>query len=77
MSDYFSTPQAIRARKARSCIYCAEPINVGDRYTRQSGVFEGSWFTSHYHHECFDDLTESGDREFTPYSNERPQSFAN
>ena len=76
MSDYFSDPQTICARKTRPCIYCAESINAGDHYTRQSGVFEGSWFTSHYHHECYEDLREICMDEFTPYSNERPQRGA-
>lgn len=72
MSDYFSVPQTIRARKTRPCIYCSETINAGDRYWRQSGIFEGSWFTSHYHTECLAELDASDEKEFTPYSNERP-----
>lgn len=73
MSNHFWSPQTIRARKSRRCIYCGEAISVGQDYTRQSVVFEGDWFTNHYHHECYDDLSECDEREFMPYSNDRPE----
>ena len=76
MSDFNNASTQHKARVKRPCIYCAEPINKGDIYTKQTGVWEGDWFTSHYHGECFQDLCDSGDGEFTPYSNERPERAA-
>ncbi len=75
MSDYFSDPKTIRARKTRRCIYCGEAISVGHNYTRQSGVFEGDWFTNHYHPECYDDPSDLDELEFTPYNNDRPEAI--
>jgi len=72
MSDFYNPSSQHKCRVLRSCIYCAEPISIGAIYTKQTGVFEGSWFTNHYHPECFDDMIASCDGEFTPYSNERP-----
>jgi hypothetical protein len=71
MSNFYKAAKARKARKQRPCIFCAEPINKGDEYTFQSGNYEGSWYDNHFHHECFDDFIDSGDGEFTPYSNER------
>ena len=73
MSDFLNAPKERKSQIARKCIYCAELILVGSVYTYQRGLFEGKWFGSHYHPECFADLCESGDTEFTPYSNERPK----
>lgn len=72
MSDFFNDPTQHRSRRNRPCIYCGEPINKGDVYTNQTGRYDGEWQTNHYHQECFQDLCDSGDREFCPYSNERP-----
>lgn len=73
MSDFINNPQEYRtARKAHKCTYCAETINAGDRYVFQTGVYEGQWYASKMHPECWDDMVDSGDGEYTPYSNERP-----
>ena len=72
MSDFFHPKTEHRSRIDRTCIYCAEKINKGDWYTKQTGVWEGDWFTNHFHDECFKDLCDNGDDEFCPYSNERP-----
>lgn len=74
MSDFFNPSTQHKCRVTRSCIYCAEPIEKGEFYTKQTGVWEGSWFTNHFHDECFKDLCDIGEGEFTPYSNERPST---
>jgi len=72
MSDFYNDSVIRTARKDHKCTYCAELINKGDTYTYQKGNYEGSWFESKMHHECFDDMCEFGDGSYTPYSNERP-----
>ena len=72
MSNFFHPSEGRTARKEHRCTYCAEPINAGDRYVLQTGVHDGSWFRSKMHGECFDDMCDAGDGEYTPYSNERP-----
>lgn len=73
MSDFFNPHEIRRARKAHRCIYCSEEIHVGESYVHQTGVSDGRWYTSKMHQECFQELCDSGDFEFTPNSNERPQ----
>ena len=72
MSDFYNPQEHRKARKAHTCTYCAEPINVGDIYVHQTGVYDCHWYTSKMHPECFDDMCD-GDGEYTPYSNERPE----
>ena len=73
MSDFYSPPTYQVAKKGHRCTYCGEAIPVGEPYTRQTGVYDGSWYVSKLHDECFKDLCDSGDDEYTPYSNERPK----
>jgi hypothetical protein len=73
MSDFYNPPEHRVARKAHQCTYCAEAINAGEFYVHQTGVYDGRWYTSKMHPECFDELVDIGDGEYTPYSNERPR----
>ena len=54
------------SRKQRWCYWCPEPIAPGDRYRRVVGVFEGDFYSSAFHPECFDACMDSSD----PYSGE-------
>ncbi len=72
MSDFYHPHQNRKARKAYQCVYCAEPISAGDEYVHQTGVYDGAWYRNRTHPECFTDLCDVGEGEFTPYSNERP-----
>jgi hypothetical protein len=72
MSDFYSYAKTRTARQDHRCTYCSEPINKGDQYEHQKGNYDGRWFESKLHPECFADLCEYGDGEYTPYSNERP-----
>ena len=73
MSDFFNPPTTQCARRPYRCIYCGETIENGHVYQKQKGVWDGEWFTNHYHPECFHDFGQTGDPEFHPHSNERPQ----
>jgi len=72
MADFYNPHENRVARKAHQCTYCGESIDVGDGYVHQTGVYDGKWFTSKMHPECFEDMCDIGDGEYTPYSNERP-----
>ena len=73
MTDFYNASIIRTARKPHKCTYCAEGIAKGDEYIFQKGNYEGRWFESKMHEECFDDMRESGEGEYTPYRNERPK----
>jgi len=73
MSDFFSLSENRKARKPHRCTYCGDGIANGETYTFQKGNYDGAWFESKMHPECFNDLCVNGDGEYTPYSNDRPQ----
>ena len=75
-TNFYTDSVSRKAAKEHQCSYCAELIYKGDGYTFQKGKWEGKWFESKMHPECFDDMCEQGDGEYTPYSNERPQKEA-
>lgn len=72
MSDFFSESKVVTARKNHRCTYCGEGIEKGENYTYQKGNWNGRWFESKMHEECFFDLCENGDGEYTLFSNDRP-----
>ncbi len=76
MSDFYAENKQRTAAKNHRCTYCGEGINKGDEYTFQKGNYEGRWFESKLHPECFEDLCENGDGEYIPYSNDRPEAIA-
>ena len=73
MSDFYNPHENRKARKAHRCTYCAEEITVGEEYVFQKGNYDGRWYENKMHPECFEDMCDGGDGEFTPYSNERPR----
>lgn len=74
MSDFYNPHENRTARKLHKCTYCAEPIAIGEGYVFQKGNYDGRWYESKMHPECFEDMCDSGDGEYTPYSNERPRA---
>ena len=75
MSDFYNDMIVRTTKKAHKCTYCGEPIPAGDTYCYQKGNYDGSWYESKMHAECFDDMCETGDGEYTPYCNERPKNL--
>jgi hypothetical protein len=66
-----------KARKPHSCIWCAQPIQVGERYVFERSVYEDRMQNHHWHPECLEDMHavashEGGPVEWTPGANERP-----
>ena len=72
MSDFCHPAEHRKARKHYQCTYCAESINIGEQYVHQTGVYDGAWYVSKVHPECFQELCDEGEEEFMPYSNARP-----
>lgn len=72
MSDFYNASEVRQARKAHRCTYCGQEITDGEKYTFQKGNHDGRWFESKMHPECFDDLCENGDGEYTLFGGERP-----
>lgn len=73
MSDFFNDPLLRKARKQCKCTYCAESIHIGEEYVFQKGNWDGRWFESKMHPECFDAMSDDDDGEYLPYYNERPR----
>jgi hypothetical protein len=66
------------ARKAHRCIWCGQPINVGESYTYERSIFEGEPQTHHWHPECLGAMRalcaeEGGEVEFNAFYEERPK----
>jgi hypothetical protein len=76
MTAFYNPHENRVARKEHKCTYCAEPISKGDGYVFQKGNYDGRWFESKMHPECFEDMCDIGDGEYMPYSNERPKADA-
>ena len=65
------------ARKAHLCIWCGQPIAVGESYIYERSIFQGEPQSNHWHPECNDAFAEvvryeGGEAEFSPYDNDRP-----
>ena len=61
-----------KARKPHVCIWCGEPIAVGERYRHWRGKWEGDVITNDWHKEC-DDATDglNHDDGFEPHAYKR------
>lgn len=55
MSD-FNEQRIVTARKVHKCEFCKKQIQPGERYSYESGVFEGDFYTRKLCPECFDML---------------------
>jgi hypothetical protein len=72
MSDFFHPPTEQKARKRHVCTYCANHIEHGERYTAQSGVYEGDYYTNKFHAECWAELLTFDEFEFCPGEGMQP-----
>jgi hypothetical protein len=66
------------ARKQHRCIWCGQPIPVGEKYRNERSVYDGEMQAHHWHQECAAaqqaEGSEYGEWEFSPYDNERPEA---
>jgi len=65
------------ARKQHRCIWCAQFIEVGEKYERTASIYDGEFQSDAWHPECrsamLDEMHASpcGEFEFCPHENER------
>lgn len=53
MEEFSSVRQVKKSRKAGRCLYCREPVNVGEPKVVEAGKFDGCMWTNAYHPECY------------------------
>jgi hypothetical protein len=73
--DHHCTPIHPVARKRHRCIACYFDIQISERYTQQSGFYDGAPYRNRFHNECFESMAddECGDFEFTPGDQPPPE----
>lgn len=66
-----TTPRAVKQHK---CIWCGEPILVGERYVRERSNYDGHMQNFAWHRECKRASAEHFryEEEFEPHENPRP-----
>ena len=78
MSYLLIAEEMRKARKPHRCIWCGEPIAIGDRYVHERSIFEREAQSHDWHPECIKAMREAAGEEpchelfFDPYQNERP-----
>ncbi len=72
MSDFSAAETMREARKIHKCTWCTERINNGDVYVFQKGNYDGAWYETKMHPECWKDFCDSGENEYIQYSADRP-----
>lgn len=76
MSYHWFSHKEVIAIKQHKCIWCGESINKCDSYKHEKSIYDGRFQNHHWHIECNaytqNELFNSGEEEFLPYSNERP-----
>ncbi len=69
MTDFFCESEHV-ARKDHLCDFCSTTINIGERYAKATGVFEGDFFVLKEHLDCraagLKRMQLSGDYSFMP-----------
>lgn len=66
------------ARKEHKCIWCGQPISVGEKHRRERSIYDGKFQDQRWHFECDEafkaEIHYEGcyELEFEPYGNERP-----
>lgn len=73
MSDFFHPMTEQASRKVQQCECCYYAIEKGENYCKQSGVWEGLYFTNRFHRACWDVLNADGEFEFTPGEGDPPE----
>jgi hypothetical protein len=48
----FNSEETRTARKAHKCEHCRKPIDIGAKYRRSAGVFEGGFYCWKEHSDC-------------------------
>ena len=68
----------VRCRKPHRCTWCGEWMFPGERAVYRAGVYDGDFFSEHWHNECLDAMMRSDlgyDNEFYPFDQLRGRTF--
>lgn len=66
MSNFYNDATRQRAAKSHYCDFCSAVIAKGEIHWRQTGNYDGAWFSNRFHGECWGTLSEEGSFEFIP-----------
>lgn len=78
MSYNLISSEVRKARKPHRCIWCGQPIAIGESYRHERSTFNGDFQVQDWHPECDNAFAEElryeggGEMEFSPYENTRP-----
>jgi hypothetical protein len=73
MCDHLKTEKRT-AKKRYICVWCNENIEPGEKYTRDTGVYDGVFQSNPWHPECYGEAQDQLEpcELFTPGEAERP-----
>ena len=72
------TRKKLRCRKAHRCVWCGEQIDAGETAHYRSGVYQGDFFSEHWHSECWIAMLNSDlgyEGEFYPEEQQRGKTY--
>lgn len=72
------TDKDVKCRKEHRCTWCGERTSIGEKAHYRTGIYEGHFFTEHWHQECWDALLRSDlgyDDEFYPMDQQRGKTY--
>jgi len=64
MSTAYLQDKTVTCKKAHFCEWCGEPIARGDTAQYRSGVFNGDFYSTYEHPECYEAMQKSDFEEY-------------
>jgi hypothetical protein len=68
----------LTCRKEHRCAWCGEQMDKGEKAHYRSGLYEGDFFSEHWHPECWTAMLSSDlgyDDEFYPMDQQRGKTY--
>jgi hypothetical protein len=63
--DFLGQSKWVKTRKKHICELCGGPIPIGEEVHYNTGVYDGVFFASYTHRECWESYIKSGDEEYS------------
>lgn len=73
MSNHHRAPTTPKARQQHRCVACWQMISAGEKHYHQTGYYEGKAYRNRYHVECWEQLSNGAEFEFTPGELDPPE----
>lgn len=75
----FWNSKKVKAKKRHRCLYCGQSIEIGELYSRETGIFEDDFQNFALHLECLAEHHENSkeDNDYTIYPYDSPRPFVN